>query len=157
MQLLQSSLVFNAWELDHGKFSSCPWLHTTHLPGFHILSNLTIVQRSWKIIFFWPKTFTRSYVKIAYFNHGMKPHSRKGLWFFWVVFQAIHFRLFPSCHHVSWEYCRAETRCHLAWFTCRPWPLAHNQEKERIHRLIQTCKAKHIHATSATGKTCYSN
>lgn len=99
----------------------CPRPHTTHLHRFHILYNLTIVRSPWKNISFLPETFTRNYVKIAYFNNSENTFQERS-----IVLQGLFFfpsqntfHLSPTCYHISWEHCRAQIRCYTARLTVK--------------------------------------
>lgn len=118
IQLLHTSLLSNCWELDHGEFISCLCPHTTHttlLPGVRVLCNLTIVQSSWKTIFFGKSL--QSYIKIGDFNNGKNTVQERSMILLGFFFSYYSFSLPPSCCLYLLGALQSKLKCYTGWFS----------------------------------------
>lgn len=115
IQLLHTSLLSNSWELDHRKFSSCLFPHTTHLHGVHVLYNLTIVQSSWKTILFGKSL--QSYIKIWDFDNAKNTVQERSMILLGFFSSYCSFSLPPSCCLYLLGALQSKVRCYTAWFS----------------------------------------
>lgn len=133
IQLLHTSLLSNCWELDHGEFSSCLCPHTTHttlLPGVRVLCNLTIVQSSWKTIFFGKSL--QSYIKIGDFNNGKNTVQERSMILLGFFFSYYSFSLPPSCCLYLLGALQSKLKCYTGWFSFK-----RNYRKRKKKRVEQ--------------------